>query len=140
QISNGQIPRWLAEGSSVYEEKRTRPEWERHMEDQLFMHYHMDDIPSVKKFNEWFRDGSKVLFAYYLGNVMLEYIDKKLGGLGKVRSMIEMFGQKKTPEEVFRACLEMEPEAFDKGFREYVRDERIAHLRMVPLVSPDRTD
>ena len=34
----------------------------------------------------------------------------------------------------------MEPEAFDKGFREYVRDERIAHLRMVPLVSPDRTD
>lgn len=140
QISNGQIPRWLAEGSSVYEEKRTRPEWERHMEDQLFMHYHMDDIPSVKKFNEWFRDGSKVLFAYYLGNVMLEYIDKKLGGLGKVRSMIEMFGQKKTPEEVFRASLEMEPEAFDKGFREYVRDERIAHLRMVPLVSPDRTD
>jgi tetratricopeptide (TPR) repeat protein len=140
QISNGQIPRWLAEGSSVYEEKRTRPEWERHMEDQLFMHYHMDDIPSVRKFNEWFRDGSKILFAYYLGNVMLEYIDKKLGGLSNVRKMIEMFGEKKTPEEVFKACLNMEPEAFDAGFKAYVRDERIAHLRMVPLVSPKRTD
>lgn len=138
QISNGQIPRWLAEGSSVYEEKMTRPEWERHMEDQLFMHYHMDDIPSVKKFNEWFRDGSKVLFAYYLGNVMLEFIDKKLGGLGSVRKMIEMFGEKKTPEEVFRACLNMEPEAFDQQFRSYVRDERIAHLRMVPRISQDR--
>ena len=140
QISNGQIPRWLAEGSSVYEEKRTRPEWERHMEDQLFMHYHMDDIPSVRKFNEWFHDGSKVLFAYYLGNVMLEFIDKKLGGLNKVRSMIEMFGQKKTPAEVFRACLEMEPEDFDQQFREYVRDERINMLKMVPLISPDKTD
>ena len=140
QISNGQIPRWLAEGSSVYEEKRTRPEWERHMEDQLFMHYHMDDIPSVRKFNEWFRDGSKILFAYYLGNVMLEYIDKELGGLSAARKMIEMFGQKKTPEEVFKACLDMEPEEFDEGFRTYVRDKRIAHLRMVKRVSPDRTD
>lgn len=140
QISNGQIPRWLAEGSSVYEEKRTRPEWERHMEDQLFMRYHMDDIPSVRKFNEWFRDGSKILFAYYLGNVMLEYIDKELGGLGNARKMIEMFGQKKTPEEVFKACLDMEPEEFDEGFRAYVRDQRIAHLRMVKRVSPGRTD
>jgi len=140
QISNGQIPRWLAEGSSVYEEKRTRPEWERHMEDQLFMHYHMDDIPSVRKFNEWFRDGSKILFAYYLGNVMLEYIDKKLGGLSNVRKMIEMFGEKKTPAEVFRACLNMEPEAFDKGFRDYVANERIAHLRMVKRISEQRRD
>lgn len=140
QISNGQIPRWLAEGCSVYEEKRTRPEWERHMEDQLFMHYHMDDIPPVKTFNEWFRDGSKILFAYYLGNVMLEYIDKKLGGLSNVRKMIEMFGQKKTPEEVFRACLKLEPEQFDKGFKDYVANERIAHLRMVPRVSQKRMD
>ncbi len=138
QISNGQVPRWLAEGLSVYEEKSTRPEWERHMEDQLFMHYHMDDIPPVSRFNEWFRDGSKVLFAYYLGNVMLEFIDKKLGGMGAVREMLELFGQKKTPGEVFKAALEMEPEEFDRRFREYVRDERIAHLRMVPRISDSR--
>lgn len=140
QISNGQVPRWLAEGLSVYEEKTTRPEWERHMEDQLFLRYHMDDIPPVKKFNEWFRDGSKILFAYYLGNVMLEFIDKKLGGMGAVRKMLELFGQKKTPEEVFRACLGIEPEVFDKRFREYVRDERIAHLKMVKRVSEKRIE
>jgi len=140
QISNGQVPRWLAEGLSVYEEKSTRPEWERHMEDQLFMHYHMNDIPPVKKFNEWFRDGSKILFAYYLGNVMLEFIDKKLGGMGAVRKMLEQFGQKRTPEEVFRDCLGIEPEVFDKKFAEYVRDERISHLRMVKRVSQKRID
>lgn len=140
QISNGQVPRWLAEGLSVYEEKSTRPEWERHMEDQLFMHYHMNDIPPVKKFNEWFRDGSKILFAYYLGNVMLEFIDKKLGGMGAVRKMLEQFGQKRTPEEVFRDCLGIEPEVFDKKFADYVRDERIAHLRMVKRISPKRID
>lgn len=139
-ISNGQIPRWMAEGLSVYEEKSTRPEWERHMEDQLFMRYHMDDIPPITKFNEWFRDGSRVLFAYYLGNVMLEFIDKELGGMGTVRKMLEMFGQKETPGVVFETCLGISPEEYDKQFRAYVRDKRIAHLKMVPQISPDRID
>lgn len=138
QISNGQLPRWLAEGLSVYEEKSTRPEWERHMEDQLFMHYHMDDIPPVSRFNEWFRDGSRIMFAYYLGNVMVEFIDKELGGMGAVRRMLEMFGQKETPGDVFEACLNMPPEEFDRRFLAYVRDKRIAHLRMVPQLAPER--
>jgi tetratricopeptide (TPR) repeat protein len=140
QISNGQLPRWLAEGLSVYEEKTTRPEWERHMEDRLFMHYHMDDIPPVSRFNEWFRDGSRIIFAYYLGNVMVEFIDKELGGMGAVRKMLEMFGEKKTPGEVFEACLNMPPEEFDRRFLEYVRDKRIAHLRMVPRIAPQRVE
>lgn len=139
-ISNGQLPRWLAEGLSTYEEKTTRPEWERHMEDQLFMYYHMDALPEIRKFNEWFRDGSRVMFAYYLGNVMLEFIDTELGGFGAVRRMLELFGQKKTPAEVFKTCLGIEPEDFDRQFREYVRDKRIAHLRMVPRISPDRVE
>jgi tetratricopeptide (TPR) repeat protein len=138
QISNGQLPRWLAEGLSVYEEKSTRPEWERHMEDRLFMHYHMDDIPPIRRFNEWFRDGSRIIFAYYLGNVMVEFIDKELGGLGVMRRMLEMFGEKKTPDEVFEACLGIKPEDFDEQFRAYVRDKRIAHLRMVPRIAPSR--
>ncbi|MHC4840643.1 MAG: tetratricopeptide repeat protein [Planctomycetota bacterium] len=140
QISNGQVPRWLAEGLSVYEEKTTRPEWERHMEDQLHRLYWSDDIPPVKKFNEWFRDGSKILFAYYLGNVMLEFIDKELGGFTAVRQMLELFGQKKTPEEVFRKTLNIEPEEFDQQFRKYVAEKRIKHLRMVKFVNDDRID
>ncbi|MDC1141748.1 tetratricopeptide repeat protein [Planctomycetota bacterium] len=140
QISKGQVPRWLAEGLSVYEEKTTRPEWERHMEDQLHRLYWSDDIPPVKKFNEWFRDGSKILFAYYLGNVMLEFIDKELGGFTAVRDMLELFGQKKTPEEVFRKTLNIEPEEFDQQFREYVAEKRIKHLRMVKFINNDRMD
>lgn len=140
QISNGQVPRWLAEGLSVYEEKSTRPEWERHMEDQLHRLYWSNDIPSVKNFNEWFHDGSKVLFAYYLANVMLEFMDKELGGFSAVRQMLEMFGQKKTPEEVFRACLKIEPEEFDQQFKNYVKEKRIKHLRMVKFLNADRID
>ena len=43
-----------------------------------------------------------------------------------------------TPGEVFEACLEMKPEDFDRRFLEYVRDKRIAHLRMVPQLAPQR--
>ncbi|MCF6228229.1 MAG: hypothetical protein L3J82_06135, partial [Planctomycetes bacterium] len=140
QISNGQVPRWLAEGLSVYEEKTTRPEWERHMEDQLHRLYWSDDIPPVKKFNEWFRDGSKILFAYYLANVMLEFIDTELGGFSAVRQMLELFGQKKTPAEVFRATLKIEPEEFDNQFKNYVKEKRIKHLRMIKFLNADRID
>ncbi|MBV6516340.1 MAG: hypothetical protein HPKKFMNG_02005 [Planctomycetes bacterium] len=139
QISNGQTPRWLAEGLSSYEEKRTRPEWERHMEDQLFMRYHLKDIPSVRRFNEWFQDGSKVMFAYYLGNVMCEFIDKHMGGFAVISKMLEQFGRKKTPDQVFSECLNMKIEDFDARFLEYVKS-RIAHLRMVPFVAPDDLD
>ncbi|MCC6573766.1 MAG: tetratricopeptide repeat protein [Planctomycetes bacterium] len=139
QMSNGQVPRWLAEGLSSYEEKRTRPEWERHLEDQLFRYYHKKDIPSVRNFNEWFRDGSKVMFAYYLGNVMCEFIDKHKGGFAVISRMLEEFGKKRTPDQVFETCLNMKPEQFDKEFLEYVK-KRISHLRMVPFVPDDEMD
>ena len=139
QLSNGQTPRWLAEGLSSYEEKRTRPEWERHLEDQLFMRYHMKDIPSVRNFNEWFQDGSKVMFAYYLGNVMCEFIDKHMGGFPVIAKMLEQFGRKKTPDQVFSECLSMKIEDFDAKFLDYVKS-RIAHLKMVAPVSPDDMD
>src|SRR5207249_3823097 len=32
QMSNQRLPRWLSEGTSVYEEKRARPEWGREMD------------------------------------------------------------------------------------------------------------
>jgi tetratricopeptide (TPR) repeat protein len=133
QLSNGQVPRWLAEGLSSYEEKRARPEWERHLEDQLFRYYHLRDIPSVRNFNEWFQDGSKVMFAYYLANVMCEFLDKHMGGFAVISKMLRDFGSKKTPDQVFAENLNMKIEEFDARFLEYCKS-RIAHLKMVPFV------
>ena len=139
QLSNGQVPRWLAEGLSSYEEKRARPEWERHMENDLFRYYHLRDIPSVRNFNEWFQDGSKVMFAYYLANVMCEFLDKHMGGYAVISKMLKDFGNKKTPDQVFAENLNMKIEDFDAKFLEYVKS-RIAHLKMVPFVSPQELD
>lgn len=139
QLSNGQVPRWLAEGLSSYEEKRARPEWERHMEDQLFRYYHLRDIPSVRNFNEWFQDGSKVMFAYYLANVMCEFLDKHMGGFAVISRMLRDFGSKKTPDQVFADNLNMKIEDFDAKFLEYCKS-RIAHLKMVPFVPEQEID
>ncbi|MCA8940179.1 MAG: hypothetical protein KDB07_10235, partial [Planctomycetes bacterium] len=91
QISNGQIPRWLAEGSSVFQESLSRPQWQRHMEEELFRVFSAGDLPSVVTFDEWFRDSQRVLFAYYLGGVMVDYILKNHGTFETITRMMREF-------------------------------------------------
>jgi|GEM_PF-3827784 len=133
QMSNGQCPRWLAEGCSVYEERRSRPEWERHMEDQLFQTYASDGLPKVTEFNEWFGDGSRVLFAYYLGSIMVEFIVENYGGYEPIITMITEFAKKKTPDEVFAAALKIDTTEFDKRFKAYV-GEKVGQIKLLPAV------
>lgn len=134
QMSNGQIPRWLAEGCSVYEEGANRPEWERHMEQQLFETWATDGLPKVKEFNTWFGDGSRVLFAYYLGSVMVDFIVKHYGGYNTVITMIREFAAKKTPDEVFEGTLKIDTEEFDKRFAEFVGN-KVSRIKLLPPVS-----
>ncbi len=130
QISNGQCPRWLAEGCSVYEERRCRPEWERHMEEELFRTYVTDKLPRVREFNTWFGDGSRVLFAYYLASIMVEFIVEEYGGYQSVITMIQEFALKKTPDQVFSETLEIDTDAFDQAFRVYV-GKKISTLQLL---------
>lgn len=137
QMSNGQIPRWLAEGCSVYEEGRNRPEWERHMELELYNTYASDGLPKVKEFNTWFGDGSRVLFAYYLGSVMVDFIVKYYGGYETVITMIREFAAKKTPDQVFGETLKINTEEFDTQFREFV-GRKVSRIRMLKPVKLDQ--
>lgn len=139
QMSNGQIPRWLAEGCSVYEEGRNRPEWRRYSELELFNTWATDGLPKVKEFNAWFGDGSRVMFAYYLGSVMVEYIVRDYGGYATVITMIREFAAKKTPEEVFRDILKIDMDEFDRGFRDFVA-QRVSSMQLLPPVRVESLD
>jgi len=139
QMSNGQIPRWLAEGCSVYEEGRNRPEWERHMELELYNTYASDGLPKVKEFNTWFGDGSRVLFAYYLGSVMVDFIVKNYGGYDVVITMIKEFAAKKTPDEVFGGTLKIDTDEFDKRFRDFV-GKKVSRIKMLKPVAIEQIE
>ena len=49
QLSKGQVPRWLTEGLSVYEEKSRRDRWGRDMERQLYNRWHNGRLLKMAK-------------------------------------------------------------------------------------------
>ena len=77
-LSKHRVPRWLTEGFSVYEERQRNPAWERGMDRELFDAYHNGDIVPVLQLNRLFR-GPRILFGYYQGGLIVEYLSEKYG-------------------------------------------------------------
>lgn len=107
------------------------------MEDQLFQTYASDALPKVTEFNEWFGDGSRVLFAYYLASIMVEFIVENYGGYAPVITMIKEFSKKKTPDEVFATALKIDTDEFDERFKAHV-GKKVSKIKLLPAVQVDR--
>lgn len=137
QLSNGRVPRWLAEGCSVYEERRTRPEWDREMDEQMIQFYHQDQLLKLGDINKGFRNMGTIMFAYYQSSYMVEFIDKHLGGMGKVAQMLRDFAHDRSIEQVIRDNFGISLDEFDTRFRAYIKREFIDKTKMMPFYGPD---
>ncbi|MDA0931836.1 MAG: tetratricopeptide repeat protein [Planctomycetota bacterium] len=129
-LSKGRVPRWLTEGFSVYEEGRKDRAWERGMDRELVDAWHNDAIPPVRLMNRLFR-GPQILFGYYLGGRIVDLLSQDYG-FPKVLDMLRAYGEDKTTEQVFEDVLGIDSRDFDRRFRDWVRDEHIARLRLRP--------
>ncbi len=132
-LSNHRVPRWLTEGFSVYEEKVRDPAWERGMDRDLFDAYHNQDIPPVHLLNRVFR-GPRILFGYYQGGLIVEWIDKH-HGFDKALALLRAFGEDLDTEEAFQRALGMPARDFDRQFLEWIAREKLRGMRLVK--SPD---
>lgn len=136
-ISKGQAPHWLAEGCSVAEEARARPEWRRHAEDRLYQAFISKGLPEISDFERWFQgERGDVLFAYYLAGLMVEMIERDLGGQSAIISMLEGFGKHKTQAEIFQQMLGISEAEFDKRFHAQV-EAMVAPIKLMQAVSTD---
>ncbi len=129
-LSKGRVPRWLTEGFSVYEEGLKDRAWERGMDRELVDAWHNDAIPPVRLMNRLFR-GPQILFGYYLGGRIVDLLARD-HGFPKVLDMLRAYGRDLTTEQVFREVLGIESTAFDRRFRDWVREEHVAKLRLRP--------
>lgn len=129
-LSKHRVPRWLTEGFSVYEERQRNQSWERGMDRELFDAYHNGDIVPVLQLNGLFR-GPRILFGYYQGGLIVEYLSREYG-FDKVIELLRGYGEDRSTEELFGSVFGLETTEFDRRFLDYVRDDKLRGLKMVP--------
>lgn len=135
-LSKHRVPRWLTEGFSVHEESSRNRTWERGMDRQLFDYWHGDRIYPVRELNRAFR-GPDILFGYYQGGLIVDFLTEKLG-FPKVVEMLKLYGDDLPQEEIFKRIYGSGSERFDREFKQWCWDTRLASLQMVPGVTDDR--
>ncbi|MEZ5965322.1 MAG: hypothetical protein R3F56_15925 [Planctomycetota bacterium] len=139
-LSRSRVPRWLTEGFSVHEEHARNKAWERGMDRQLFDYWHNDKIYKVRDLNRAFR-GPDILFGYFQGGLIVDYLAEK-HGFPRVVTMLKAYGADTPEEQIFQDTFGVSTATFDREFKQWVWDTRLADLRLVPSLDDaafDRT-
>jgi tetratricopeptide (TPR) repeat protein len=138
QLSRGRVSRWLTEGASVYEERKVSKTWNRDDERDLVDAIASDEVLTLENINNAFR-GPRVMFAYYQGGLMCEWIERDFG-FPKLRELVRLYGEGLDDAAAVRRALGIAPKAFDERFlqfaKDYVKDLRV--LRRPTKAKMDR--
>jgi cellulose synthase operon protein C len=121
QLSNQRVPRWYTEGLSEYETLIADPSWRRENDADVYGAMLDGTLPSVAEINYQFvqPDPQKVVVAYYLSSVIIEYIAQTYG-FPKIVDGLKLFGQGKETPEVIEKITGKKVAEFDAEFRAYL--------------------
>ncbi len=122
QLSNSRVPRWFTEGLSEYETLMANPSWRRENDADVYGAVLEGTLPSVATINYEFvqPDGQKVIVAYYLSSVMIEYIAATYG-FPKIVAALKLFGKGQETPAVIQAITGRTVAQFDADFRDYLK-------------------
>ncbi len=115
QMSKQRLPRWLSEGTSVYEETLERPEWGRGMELQFAQLLERDETLKLTDLEASFQNPETISLAYYQASLLVEHIVKVYGDQGLHR-LIRSYGEGKTGDEAFKSALGTDLAGLQAGF------------------------
>ncbi len=139
-LSNHRVPRWLAEGFAVYEQRRGAPSWGHNPSPAFLVAYNQDRVPPVSRLNDGFVRPSyadQVVHSYYQASLVCELIARDHGPEALV-AMLREYGRDATTEEVFQRVLGTDIERFDGIFTEYFEDrfgDVLAALEPLPALA-----
>ena len=138
ELSKHRVPRWLTEGFSVYEERQRDRAWERGMDRELVDAVANGELAPIGLLNRLFR-GPRILFGYYQGGLLVDFLAREYG-FAKVVDLLRAYGEDRSAEDAFRRTFGTDTRSIDKRFLDWVRDERLARLRIVPHWSDAAVD
>lgn len=134
QLSKGRVPRWFTEGLSTYEESLGRPDWGRELEHSIFQAYHTKQLPTVEQIAGGQAGPNQLLSLYEEGSLICRYIDEEYG-FDAIVSMLKLWGEGKSTEQVFSGALERSLTDFSGDFSEWLK-AWVAEIKARPPVDP----
>ena len=132
-LSNHRVPRWLAEGFAVYEQRRGAPSWGHNLNPGFLIAWNQDRVLPVSQLNNGFvrpSYGDQVVHSYYQASLVCELIARDHGPEALV-AMLREYAAGATTEEVFERVLGTEIERFDRIFTDYFEDRFAGSLAAV---------
>ena len=90
QMSNQRVPRWLTEGTSVYEETQAKPAWGRDMELPFALALERGQVLKLKDLNSGFTKPETIALAYYQASLLVEHIVESHGD-SALRSLVRAY-------------------------------------------------
>ena len=79
QMSKNRMPRWLSEGTSVFEERRARPEWGKEADTTFAQALSEGKLLKLADLNEGFSDPRMITIAYYQSSLVVEHLIETYG-------------------------------------------------------------
>ena len=115
QMSKQRVPRWLTEGTSVWEERRARPEWGREM-DITFAHaLNEGKVMKLDVLNQGFQDPKMISLAYYQASLVVEHIVETYGE-PKLHALLRAYGEGLEDETAIKEGLGASLAQLQTGF------------------------
>lgn len=122
QMTRHNIPRWFAEGISVYEERRARPGWGDDLNAQILRAYSDGKLLKVSQLNQGMmrpRFPEQVGLSYYQASLVCELIEERFG-FEKIRESLLLFADDYSAEEVFKRALGWDGATLDDEYSKYL--------------------
>src|SRR5690606_24862055 len=130
----GMAPRWLSEGISVYEERRSRPGWGSRPDPAMLLAHASGQLPPPSRLGEAFANPgtpARLGQAYTLASLVAEYIADTRGDQA-LPAFVKAFAGGVSQDEAMHSALQLSAEQLDSGFDAWMKQRFPAVLNGNP--------
>ena len=128
QMSKNRIPRWLSEGTSVYEERQAGREWGRETDLTYAQALSEGKTLNLADINQAFTDPRLITIAYYESSLIVEHLIDTYGE-PKFHEFIRSYGRGLEDEQAFKEVFGATTEEIHKAFKARVEKQYAPALR-----------
>jgi tetratricopeptide (TPR) repeat protein len=130
-MTHNKIPRWLAEGVSVFEEHSGRPEWGRRQDIELVKAVQENRIMGLAQLDEGFsqaKTAAELSFAYYESSLLVEFIVERYG-FKTLKTLIYQYATHADMDTAFKTVFHLALDEFESDFFSWI-NQRVKSINI----------